>query len=235
MDRTNIVGVRPNARPGIDRYDFSEPPPFDRYVSLSIVERDSDDRIHLLAGSFHPPDGDGFGFDLLVRGNTGKPVYLSLSEFDNIPREFKAVLVDPAVDRSYEIGTEASLVLPHPATVEGAGYRLIIGSPEHLSNLGLTLSTMPHTYSLFQNHPNPFNNATIIDFSLPVPGHVYLDVVNVLGRRVAVVLDEELPAGRHTASWDGLDSKGHSAASGVYFYRMEAGRFKESKKMLLLK
>ena len=94
---------------------------------------------------------------------------------------------------------------------------------------------LPATFGLEQNYPNPFNPTTQIEFSLPVASHVDLIVFNVLGQEVKSVINGEMPAGYHTVTWDGISSTGNSVSSGVYFYRLEAGSFVETRKMMLLK
>jgi hypothetical protein len=94
---------------------------------------------------------------------------------------------------------------------------------------------VPKSYVLYQNKPNPFNPATEIAFTLPSPSHVKLDVLNILGQNVTTLIDGYRPAGDHTVTWEGRDGNGGPAASGVYFYRIEAGSFTKCKKMLLLK
>jgi flagellar hook assembly protein FlgD len=70
---------------------------------------------------------------------------------------------------------------------------------------------------------------------LPVAAHAKVAVFNVLGQRVKTLIDGDLPVGRHTVVWDGTDERGSSVASGVYLYRLWAGDFSESKKMILQK
>jgi len=94
---------------------------------------------------------------------------------------------------------------------------------------------MPKEYSLAQNSPNPFNPNTKIQFELPKAGHIRLSVYNVLGQTVRTWFDKKLPAGKHSVIFDGRDNNGDSIASGIYFYRLEAGDFSQSKKMILLK
>lgn len=94
---------------------------------------------------------------------------------------------------------------------------------------------LPKEYSLAQNSPNPFNPSTKIQFELPRAGQIRLSVFNVLGQTVKTLCDEKLPAGRHSVIFDGRDNNGGKIASGVYFYRLEAGDFTQSKKMILLK
>jgi hypothetical protein len=94
---------------------------------------------------------------------------------------------------------------------------------------------LPETMQVSQNYPNPFNPATRIEFSLPERSDVRVEVFNTLGQRVRVLLDESRPAGDHTVYWDGRDVSGASVASGVYFYRVTAGDYVSSKKMMLVK
>lgn len=89
---------------------------------------------------------------------------------------------------------------------------------------------MPEEYTLSQNFPNPFNPTTSVSFRLPNPSNVELIVYNVAGQRVKVLADGLFNAGTHVIEWDAAN-----VASGIYFYRINAGEFTESKKMILLK
>ncbi|MEK6650364.1 MAG: T9SS type A sorting domain-containing protein, partial [Bacteroidota bacterium] len=97
-------------------------------------------------------------------------------------------------------------------------------------------AAVPHTFALFQNHPNPFNPSTEIRFDIPARSIVRLSVYNMLGQKVATLVDGELAAGFHTATWQG------GMASGVYLYRLEAistdgsiGGFVDVKRMVLVR
>jgi len=94
---------------------------------------------------------------------------------------------------------------------------------------------LPRTYELAQNYPNPFNPTTNIEFALPTSSDVSVEVVNILGQHVAELVNDLLPAGRYRLEWNGTDYAGNSVATGVYFYRIQAGDFVETRKMLLLK
>jgi len=83
---------------------------------------------------------------------------------------------------------------------------------------------------LMQNYPNPFNPATTFSFSLPSQSLVSLKVYDALGREVAVVLFEEMPAGTYSRQWNAA-----GLPSGIYFYRLSAGSFAETRKLVLLK
>jgi hypothetical protein len=90
---------------------------------------------------------------------------------------------------------------------------------------------MPLT--LYQNHPNPFNPATTIVYYLPVDCHVTLDVYDLRGNSVIRLADEHESRGPHEVSWDGRDKGGKDVSSGVYFYRLKAGKMEISRKMVL--
>jgi hypothetical protein len=94
---------------------------------------------------------------------------------------------------------------------------------------------VPMSYSLDQNFPNPFNPSTTLAYSLKDPGHVTLDIYNVLGQNVRTLVDEYLDAGTYTKIWDGCDNSGQPSASGMYFYRIKSGDFTEVKKMVMVK
>jgi hypothetical protein len=83
---------------------------------------------------------------------------------------------------------------------------------------------------LLQNYPNPFNPSTTISFSLPKRSFVSLKIYDLIGREIATIVSEELPAGNYSRQWIA-----ESFTSGVYFYRLEAGSFIETKKLILLR
>lgn len=93
----------------------------------------------------------------------------------------------------------------------------------------------PHGFELSQNHPNPFNPSTTIEFQLESRSPVTITVYNVMGEQVKVLLDEVMPRGPHSVDWDATDSQGEAVSTGVYLYRIEAGDLTESRKMVLLK
>ena len=94
---------------------------------------------------------------------------------------------------------------------------------------------VPASVGLWQNNPNPFNPKTTISFSLPAAAQVRLEVVNVMGERVKVLVDEVRGPGPHAVTWDGTDATGANTSAGVYFYRIVAGEYTQTRKMMLIK
>ncbi|MCE5251877.1 T9SS type A sorting domain-containing protein [bacterium] len=96
-------------------------------------------------------------------------------------------------------------------------------------------SSLPSKVKLSQNHPNPFNPATTIVYDVPSQSHVIVTLYNVLGQPVRTLVDDVQQPGSYRVTWDGTDQFGAPVSMGVYFYRLQAGDYSETKKMLLLK
>jgi len=94
---------------------------------------------------------------------------------------------------------------------------------------------LPDRLTLDQNYPNPFNPRTSISFGLPEKSAVSLDIYDLLGRKIARIIDDEMDAGQHAITWDGKDSNGSSVSSGIYFYRLVTDYGIKQAKMTLLK
>ena len=93
-----------------------------------------------------------------------------------------------------------------------------------------SLTKVPEKTSLYENYPDPFNPSTKIKFALPKSEHVNINVFNMLGQKIETLLNKKMPIGYHI-----LEFTAHNLASGIYFYKIEAGNFEDVKKMLLLK
>ena len=94
---------------------------------------------------------------------------------------------------------------------------------------------IPATFELYANRPNPFNPTTTIAYDLPRGVQVSLTIYDVHGREVRQLVNGTQPAGNHQVMWDGRNASNTQVASGVYFYRLAAGQFVQTKKMVLLK
>ena len=96
----------------------------------------------------------------------------------------------------------------------------------------------PYNFVLHQNYPNPLNPVTSIQYSVASgqsPPHVTVKIYNIIGQEIRTLVDEFKEAGYYTITWDGKDSQGQNVSSGVYFYRLQAGDFVETKKMVLMR
>lgn len=94
---------------------------------------------------------------------------------------------------------------------------------------------LPLDYILFQNYPNPFNPNTSVKFQVPKTSDVTVKIYDMLGQEVRTLFASEVMRGTYSVEWDGLNDAGMRMSSGSYIYRMIAGDFVQSKKMILLK
>jgi hypothetical protein len=114
-------------------------------------------------------------------------------------------------------------------------YTLVLPFDDPSGGLGEE-QRFPPEFNLSANIPNPFRKITLIRFDLPQPAAVTLRIYDARGRSIKTLVDESLkPAGRHTVYWDGVSDAGRSVAAGVYFYRIEAGNYAETRRMILLR
>ena len=103
------------------------------------------------------------------------------------------------------------------------------------TNADITPAATPASYRLAQNFPNPFNPSTTIQYDMKEKGLVRIKIYNVAGALVRTVVDGVKDAGTYSIAWDGRNSAGTAVASGIYFYKMEAKGFAETRKMVLLR
>ncbi len=128
---------------------------------------------------------------------------------------------------------DLSQMLPQYADTLTSAQMAKLATP--VTSLGEEKITLPKQFQLSQNYPNPFNPSTRIAFSLPKESRVSLQVFDMMGRVVATLVDEVLPAGRHAVVWNGRASDGRLMASGIYFYRLKADGYIATRKMMLQK
>jgi PKD repeat protein len=101
-------------------------------------------------------------------------------------------------------------------------------SPDHSEKV-------PKIFSLMQNYPNPFNNRTEIEYFVRSRSQVVLKIMNLKGNCIQILVDETQPSGKYTVNWDGRDSNGMPAGSGIYFIQLHAGTYHKTRKMILMK
>lgn len=147
--------------------------------------------------------------------------------------EFRVLIYSP-VGNSISSGSNQVLRIRAEKGIE-------LSSVEAVDPYGrpLTVSTsekaLPQTFTLFPNYPNPFNPETNISFALPVDSRVSLRIYNLSGQLVKTLLEENLSAGTYTVHWDGSNSSGEKVASGIYFYKLTAGEYSQTRKMCMVK
>lgn len=166
-----------------------------------------------------------------VRSDVTSAMSLSATRHDG---QLHILLYDIGRDR---VGPGAHQLFEFPIH-KGGDIELISADVANYDGQALKVSEqfgLPIEFSLGQNYPNPFNPTTRIDFFLPQAEDVDLVIYNITGQQVRKLLDARETAGAHSVFWDSRNDAGEGVASGVYFYRLRAGEFTSSRRMVLLK
>jgi len=96
-------------------------------------------------------------------------------------------------------------------------------------------SLLPEAYTLHQNYPNPFNPTTQIRYELPSLGYVSVIIYDVMGHKIKSLINSNQEAGYRSITWDATNDLGQPVSAGMYIYTIQAGEFRQTKKMVLLK
>jgi hypothetical protein len=174
--------------------------------------------------------------DLRTKGEAG-PIIITYNIQGEVPSGSQVVLLDLVQRRACDLtaGEPPEAITNYS---ENLPYRLkvITGTPDYVQGaIEEALAQLPEEFTLSQNYPNPFNPSTTIEYALPLPARVSLRVYNLLGREIAVLVNDWQDMGYYEIVWQGRDRAGRSVASGVYFAVLQADGHLLTRKMLLLK
>ncbi|MFH1277923.1 MAG: FlgD immunoglobulin-like domain containing protein [Candidatus Eisenbacteria bacterium] len=164
--------------------------------------------------------GDFLG-DLEAGETTSRTVFVTVPPEWNESAAYVGIVVDPTESEVETDETNNSLLVP------------VLIDPSQIGTG--TSGAVPSVNALHPNRPNPFNPATGIGFSLERPSRAVVRIFDTAGREVRTLVDADLPAGPHSVSWDGRNDRGQEVSTGIYFYRLEAGDFRSTHKMALLR
>jgi hypothetical protein len=118
-------------------------------------------------------------------------------------------------------------------TADNAPFSLNVDGSDALSSLVEKL--IPEVFALHQNYPNPFNPVTTLQYDLPEDALVNITIYDMMGRQVKTLINGSQTAGYKTIQWDATNNFGEPVSAGLYLYTIEAGEFRQTKKMILLK
>jgi hypothetical protein len=194
--------------------------------------------------NYAPKSVVGVTPDVAFRGRSatihlGSDVYSATLELVGVTA--RDVIVPEGMESAWNAVDGVTRIAVAGAEAMDAAITVIVDSGENLELYGnvnevpfatrtVKVPVIPAEYSLAQNYPNPFNPETTIEFGMPDDAQVKVTVFNVLGQVVTSLVDSEMPAGYHVVTWDASDM-----ASGVYFYRIQAGEYTATKRMVLMK
>jgi hypothetical protein len=242
---TAWVHFSEEAEAGLDSRDGFRLYPFtSKYALLKTFASDGTG----LSINHYPAPGEPVVIPMDITSTVSGSFSLTAPRWD-LPADWSVMLHDTWSGQAYDLDahTEVSLELDRnvsPGKVRGDGFApdspaiaMLEGTPRFslVVRPGQVTSidapeTLPLEFTLEQNYPNPFNPGTVIAWQLPSESTVRLAVYDLLGRQVAVLVDDVRPAGRYTVNFDAS-----ALGSGVYVYRLEAAGFVQTRKMTLVK
>ncbi|MBN2010179.1 choice-of-anchor D domain-containing protein [candidate division KSB1 bacterium] len=231
IDSQNFVGFKKDAEDGFERMDYPEAPPIDDVLRLSVMEK----KIRL-AGSFKSINPEGQYWDVVVSTSKPmqKPVMCTLTEFGERLPDQNIYILDKDYQCALPVRSE-QFVVYLSKEIPVRHFRIIIGTENYASANSESIPLAPLVYQLDQNYPNPFNPTTTIRYQLAMRSHVTIEVFNMIGQKIRTLVNETQMTGQHTIRWDARNDDDLQVASGVYLYRIQAGEFVASKKLVLIR
>ena len=222
------AGIHEEASQTLDRHDQFAPPGAFTPVAMYFQNESLETAHKRLASEFKPPHTAGLSFELIVNNTLESPVELEISGVDVFATQ-EVYLVDQATAKFYNLHTSQEAITPSEPT---AHYTLLIGSAGFIDEQRKHL--LPDSYQLHASYPNPFRTQTTIEYSIPdtpdANRETRLEVYNVLGQRVAILVNEIKAPGYHKALWNA-----ESLATGMYFIRLKSGSFVETQSVVRVK
>jgi hypothetical protein len=222
MSRFNFVGQNEMANDDEDQFDLHEPLRLSGGVELVLNQQ--------LTVDIRRSSTNGHTWELTCALNPEDEILsLAFDGIQSVPPSFEIFLIDRETQTAYDLRRNQRLQFATRHLAEKK-FQLIAGTKAYFDSQNLEAELQPSSHVLLQNFPNPFNPATQIIYSLPEASHVEVNVYNLRGEVVAMLVNEAQEMGSHTVVWNA-----EKVGSGVYLIRIRTGRFESMKKCLFVK
>ena len=233
-DGNNTALVTPSATEVRDAADWVEPPLVGDYVSVSFASPAAG-RPPLTIDARPVPD-EGASWPVTVRSNLEGRISLAFEGLDSVPEDYVVWLVDEAAASVRDLRRTPGYAVSSQGNGAPVQMQLVIGTPAYAQAATGFDAAIPSDFGLSPSYPNPFRSVSTIQYALPRAERVVIEVFDVVGRRVATLVDEDVEAGFHSVVWDGRGASGGAdLASGVYIYRLRAGSFTATQRAVLVR
>ena len=234
VDGENFIGVSQQASAEWDRFDYLEPPPIGEYVSLRFLHENWQTYRGAFSTDFRPPFAGGQIWQFEAATNISPaPITLNFQNIDSIPAAFQAVLLDLTTFQRLDLRQTREYIFVPDQNRLTRKFELIVGTKAYIKNFDQL--NQPQSFSFSANFPNPFNAGTTWFYQLPEASEVSITVLDVLGRKICHLISQKQEAGHYRAHWQGEADDGREVGSGIYIIKMEAGSFRQTRKVLLIR
>ncbi|MDR8394448.1 T9SS type A sorting domain-containing protein, partial [Aliifodinibius sp. S!AR15-10] len=208
---------------GFDHRDAVAPPGRFEAISMYLLPADFEESSTKLAREYRPFTGGGQRFKLVLRSEPGQQLQLDASA-KGLPSGWTPLLVKESNGKRFALDEPVGIT----PQVSGGAYVLLVGPSQFVQQQANQVA--PSSSKLVANYPNPFNSQATIVYDVARTAPVQLAVYNVLGRKVATLVDQQQAPGRKQATF-----QAESLASGVYFFRLQIGQVLETGRLTLIK
>jgi hypothetical protein len=226
------IGIDPSSSDNFDEMDYLAPPNYFEDISINLVNQNLSIKYKNLFIEHRPEIGEGQIFNIEIKNKTGERVALSTEGLNNF-ESYEIYLLDERFNKFYNLRELNRIDIS--SVHQDNKYSLFIGSKDFINNRKEALA--PKEYALYQNYPNPFNPGTIIQYAIPASLNastggtlITIKVYDILGNLVTTLVNEVQAPGNYEVEFNGT-----GLSSGMYIYEINAGNFREVKKMSLLK
>ncbi len=239
-----LTGFYPDGTPvgpcgyvALPKSDGNEDATVTLYINAEGISAYVDANIGIRGAQIEFTSVSGNPENMVINTPLGQGYYLRVDEL------LRTLMYDRAgqqyINEGYNFMADMPFNLPNPEEVSIAKLILVDINTKKIGNIAVEIvygtPTLPLDYILFQNYPNPFNPSTSVKFQVPKTSDVTISVYDMLGQEVRTLFAGEVMRGTYTVNWDGINNAGAKVVSGTYIYRMTAGEFVQSKKMVIIK
>ncbi len=237
QDNYNWAGVRNGAQAGYDALEMAEPPVIGGYVAVSFPRAEWQQPAEKFCTDYRANSDEDQVWEFEVATNqTQSNVRVSFDFLGDLPAGAKVYVIDEALGAVQDLNAKAEYIFRTGSQSIQKKLKLIIGGQEFAAKEAGKIALVPEKFEVLQNYPNPFNPETSIRYNLSQSAPVRVEIFDQLGRRVRILVNGETQqAGYQNVLWDGRDDAGRGVASGIYIYKVTAGRESIAKKMVLQK
>jgi hypothetical protein len=239
-----LTGFFPNGDPvgpcgyaALPKSDGNEDAKVTLYINSEGISAYLDSKVGIRGAQIEFSSVSNDPENMVINTPLGQGYYLQVDQL------LRTLMYDRAGQKYISEGVNFMADMPfnlsNPEDVSVAKLILVDINKKKIGNLAIEIiygeTPLPLDYILFQNYPNPFNPSTAVQFQVPKTSDVTITVYDMLGQEVKTLFAGEVMRGNYTVDWDGFNNSGAKVVSGTYIYRMTAGEFVQSKKMVLIK
>ena len=187
------------------------------------------------ARNIKPMSEGGQFWDLEIDASiSNSTIQVTLNSEGKLPDNYELFILDRDKRKILDVA-DSTFTIDLGANGSARKLRVLLGSEQFIEQHREDIPLVPLEFRLEQNFPNPFNGATTIRYEISEESPVQLEVFNLMGQRVLLMVDGVQEAGSYELQWDGNNENGLPFASGIYLYRIRAGEFTDVRKMLLVR